>query len=291
MIEAVGHKPRYKKILLTFSSKGVKREILNIVNSKFSHKYKAWTLEEDETAVTLSEVPHKMTDATLREALGKYGVLDPAPTVMHKCDLGFFNLTRSLVFTDLKYDIPSVLKIGGYSVQPRYTGQPKTCHLCNSRDHVADDCPNNTRKALKIPVRAPELEQPREKSMVDRIAQAVEESVNNIKHQKGVSVNSPQFKEMVQKQLERFEETATKRQERRYRELRNQSSGNLGVNSRKRSNIDDESDGRDKKGSKKRQDSDGFTKVLGRYPKNSKESRVPPDEHDFYDGMPSVSDN
>ena len=90
LIEAVGRKPRYKKILLTFSSKGVKREILNIVNSKFSHKYKAWTLEEDETAVTLSEVPHKMTDATLREALGKYGVLDPACTVMHKCDLVFF---------------------------------------------------------------------------------------------------------------------------------------------------------------------------------------------------------
>ena len=125
--------------------------------------------------------------------------------------------------------------------------------------------------------------------MVDRIAQAVEESVNNIKHQKGISVNSPQFKEMVQKQLERFEATETKRQERRNKELQNLNS-NTNTN-RKRSNDDDESDGRGNKGVKKRQNADGFTKVLGRYPKNSRESRIPPNEHDFYDGLPSISDN
>ena len=121
----------------------------------------------------------------------------------------------------MKYDIPSILKIGGYSIHPRYNEQPKTCHLCNSRDHIVDNCPNNTRSAL----RNPDSQKQQNKapmSRVEQIAKAVEESINNIKDQPGISVNSPQFKDMIQKQLKRFEEKEVKRQKERLEERQRQ---------------------------------------------------------------------
>ena len=273
-VEALGRKPRNKKILLSFKEKALKREVMNTINSKFSHSYKAWTLEDDETVVTLHDVPHKMSDDVIRAALSKFGILDPAETVLHKCDLDFYNLERSLIFTNLTYDIPSFLKIGGYTIQPKYVGQPKTCVLCGSRDHMADDCPQNTRKAIF----QPSIKEVKELSMAERIAKSVKESVDLIKDQPGISVNSPKFEEIVKKQLDRFEELAKKRQEKRMAELK-QNRPNIKRRSRGNGTDDSSQNERSKKPKE-----DGFSRVLGRYPKNSSKNSLPPGQHDYFEG-------
>ena len=132
-------------------------------------------------------------------------------------------------------------------------------------------------------------------SRVEQIAKAVKDSINNIKDQPGISVNSPQFKNMIQKQLERFEEKEVQRQKERLEELQRQHISRADRNPKKRSNSNGEAnDGTNgnrkvKNRRSKEPDADGFIKVLGRFPRNSRIGRVPPNEHDFYDGMPTDS--
>ena len=290
-IEAMGRKPDAKKILVSFKTNAMKRHYMNEINSKWSHKYKAWTLEDDETAVTLNDVPFKMTDESIRTVLANFGDLDPSPTLLHKCDLDYYNLTRSLIFRDLKYDIPSALKIAGYTVQPRYVGQPKTCMLCNSRDHIVNECELNVYKN-KAPVKEVSIQNKPQQNptIVERIAKSVNESVNLIKDQPGISVNSPEFREIIQKQLTRFEESSKKHEEKRLLELENQYrhrpdpryDDNLRTNPNKRDStqIDSPRSGGRRSKSQKSADNGGY-----QLPKNSVKSRIPAGEHDYYDGV------
>lgn len=39
--------------------------------------------------------------------------------------------------------IPNFIYVGGYQVTVKYRGQPKTCALCDSIEHLAIDCPKN----------------------------------------------------------------------------------------------------------------------------------------------------
>ena len=259
---------------------------MNKINSNFSNKYRAWTLEEDEINVTLSDVPHRMTDEVLRAALSKFGQLDPADTVLNKCDLGFYNLERSIVFTRLDYDIPSFLKIAGYTIQLKYNGQPKTCMKCGTRAHMIDQCPLNTRVASKQPT-PQTAKNPESTTPAKSIADAVEETVGLVKHHPGIAVNSPQFKAMLSKQLARFEELAIKRQEERFNEYK-QHEEDTSLAKRKRSSTR----GNDNLPDTLTAASDGFFRVGKKsyqFPQNSTKSKVPPGEIDYFDGENSYS--
>ena len=106
--------------------------------------------------VTLLGVPFKMQDDDIRSMLSKFGSLDSGPIIHHKNDLGFPNLERSIMFTDLKYDIASYLRINGYTVQVWYNSQPRTCKLCGQRNHEMVDCPLNV--SVRRPAPKPRVE-------------------------------------------------------------------------------------------------------------------------------------
>ena len=273
-IAAMGRKPKTKKVLISFHDKLFKRNLMNKINSNFSTRYKAWTLEEDEINVTLTDVPHRMSDTVLREALSKFGKLDPAETVINKCDLGFYNLERSVVFTSLEYDIPSFLKVAGYTLQVRYNGQPKTCMKCGTRSHMVDKCPLNTRASLKQPTPPTTINQ--ENTSVQNIADAVEETLKLVRHHPGINVNNPEFKSVLSKQLARFEELATKRQEQRFNELKkHHEEDNSHMDPKRKRSY---APGNDNLPDTFTAASDGFTRV-GRskysFPQNSTTSKVP----------------
>ena len=138
-----------KRITLTARTKEIKREMFEILTTKFHQKYRCISFEEPETFVFMNNVPFDMPDHVVEGMLVKYGEVTE-PMVHMKCDLGFPNLQRKVVMK-LKYDLPSYLRIDGYTTQPRYDGQPSTCRLCGSRDHMAIDCQLNTRLSSNVP--------------------------------------------------------------------------------------------------------------------------------------------
>ena len=75
---------------------------MDTIKSSFSHLYRAWTIEDEETMVTVSDVPHRLCDEDLRKRLSKFGTLSTSCTIMHKDDLGFFNFSRSFVVIALR---------------------------------------------------------------------------------------------------------------------------------------------------------------------------------------------
>ena len=123
-----------KRITLTAKTKEIKREMYEILTTKFSQKYRCISFEEPETFVMMNNVPYDMPDEVVANMLTNYGDITE-PMVHMKCDLGYPNLQRK-VLMKLRYDLPSYLRIEGYTTQPRYDGQPNTCRLCGSRDHI-----------------------------------------------------------------------------------------------------------------------------------------------------------
>ena len=100
-----------KRVTLWAKDMLVKKEICNILCEKFPSKYRCVPLEEPETTVTLHYVPEDMPDNIVRGELMRYGELSTEETKLLKNALGFHNLQRRLTFINLKYDLPSYLRI------------------------------------------------------------------------------------------------------------------------------------------------------------------------------------
>ena len=307
-IAAVGR--NNKHITLTAKTKEIKREIYEILTqAKFREKYRCVSFEEPETTVMMNYVPFQMPDEVLEEMLGKYGEITEHPVHM-KCDLGFPNLQRKVIMK-LKYDMPSYLRVQGYTTQPRYEGQPSTCRLCGERSHMAIDCELNTRKPrnenrgnqqLSKEPEVMEAKSDGESMGIDavKIIKAVEDNIALFGAQQGSSVGNPALLDLVNKQIKRFEECATKRQQERYKQLQDESRFRSARNNRNRKR-DRPADGQSPKGPVPSYrlplngSGTGSNPKLPRVNGNGKDRREENkknrknDDHDYYDGDKNTS--
>ena len=259
-IEAVGRAGKY--ITLTVNSKELKQNIINTIAEKFPRRYRAISFEEDEAVVELYNVPSKLADSAILTTLEQYGTVDKKVT-RQKDNLGFHNLRRTVVFTELKYDIPSYLKVGNHIIQPSYNLQPPTCRLCGSRKHIAVDCPKFVgpqKKKTQTPAAKEESlkkvhdkkEQQDEEIDVKEIVRVISENISLLQlHPGSQHVNNPKFRKILTDQVRRFEEVAINRQKERLQEFALKT------------------------------DKDGFTTVTGRRRHGSKRTRTSSSEKGF----------
>ena len=202
-----------KRITLTAKTKEIKREMYEILTTKFSQKYRCISFEEPETFVMMNNVPYDMPDEVVANMLTNYGDITE-PMVHMKCDLGYPNLQRK-VLMKLRYDLPSYLRIEGYTTQPRYDGQPSTCRLCGSRDHMAIGCELNT--GFKYNAEASKgkksgMDENMDKNDdkvvggidTEKIMTAVKENIGLFGDQTGSSLNEPALMNVIDQQIKRF---------------------------------------------------------------------------------------
>ena len=83
----------------------------------------------------------------IRFVLDYYGEVLPVQQVTKfmfgkRTDTGY----RVVIFKKLYKDIPSYLLARGWKAFIMYTGQPKTCRICEKACHFAKDCPSNSRR-------------------------------------------------------------------------------------------------------------------------------------------------
>ena len=300
-ITAVGR--NRKRITLTAKTMEIKREIYNLLTEKFYRKYSCVSFEDPAVDVTFSFVPEDMPDEVLRKDLTRYGDLSNDPTVFLKCDLGYHNLQRKIVFSKLVYDLPSYLKVQGYTIQARYNGQRRTCRLCGQVGHMADSCPQNVsvQKKTSAPQKSDSAQNDVQEKMddevdCDKIVKVVQEVMALSENHEGSMVNSPALKQVVQDQLKKFKESAKRR--RNVKSKVSQSNSEFTVVGRKRGNgnnipsyrrpLQDAKitqphiyDAKNKKFKSSNYDSD--------FPQGLDAERVPKrqqKQHDYYDGMP-----
>ena len=219
-ISAIGQSG--KRITLTAKTMAIKREIYDILTVKFPQKYSCVLFEEPAVHVTMHFVPEDMPDEVLRAELERYGDLSVEPVVKLVSDLGFHNLQRRIVFDHLRYDIPSYLRIQGYTLQVRYEDQPRTCRICGKRGHMQDKCPDNISNAR---LKHPESGQKKhgndaesvktsaksdgkmlEESQVSNIVNAMKETIKQHENHGNNNFKSPEFIDMMDKQMQKFKE-------------------------------------------------------------------------------------
>ena len=147
-----------RRIVITCVNKEVKRNIFTTINSKLSHIYRVNAMEDDDVAVNLSNVPHDMKNEDIAAECKKYGTV--TQIIQKRDDLGFLNNIRTVMISNLEFDLPSYVKVKGYTLFAKYHGQPETCRICNRR-HMAEACPEasprgeNTPPIVTQPVVAP----------------------------------------------------------------------------------------------------------------------------------------
>ena len=89
-------------------------------------------------------------DADLLALLSSYGELkSQSVRRLHFTEEGFTTIengVRVVEFNRITRDIPKRVVVGGLEIGFKYTGQPVTCHRCQSTDHVVKDCPKRRRQ-------------------------------------------------------------------------------------------------------------------------------------------------
>ena len=96
--------------------------------------------------VYVSQLPSGITHQEIRAVLQNYGNVRDVHVITRslfgrRYDTG----DRVVIFSALDKDIPSYLSIKGWKAFIRYSGQPKTCRICERTGHIVKDCPVNQR--------------------------------------------------------------------------------------------------------------------------------------------------
>ena len=91
------------------------------------------------TFVTVHDAPHELPDSAIFERLKPYGNVIACRRGMLPEYPGIFNGLRILQ-VQIVSPIPCFLRFGRLLLRFSYRGQPKTCRLCNSPDHLAQTC-------------------------------------------------------------------------------------------------------------------------------------------------------
>ena len=91
------------------------------------------------TFVTVHDAPHELPDSAIIERLKSYGNVIACRRGMLPNYPGIFNGLRILQ-VQVTSPIPCFLRFGRLLLRFSYKGQPKTCRLCNSPDHLAQTC-------------------------------------------------------------------------------------------------------------------------------------------------------
>ena len=202
-IHSIGHFG--KRITVTAANREVKKYIVDTLTEKFRYKYRVNSFDEDEVVLNIFDVPHLMPNERIKEMLTKYGSV--GDIIQQKDDLGFPNTVRTVVMQNLNFDIPSYIKIKGYIVQPRYPGQPRTCRKCGKRGHEASECPENKPVVQQVATTST----PTMITKEEEIIKAIAENIALLENKHGSSVNSPKFRQMIEKETQRLTNIAQKK--------------------------------------------------------------------------------
>ena len=103
--------------------------------------YAAHPAERHLTFVTILDAPYELTERALEYRLQKYGRVYSQRRGKIQSHPSVCNGRRHIRM-DIHTDIPSFLRFGKFLPRVFHEGQPKTCHRCNSPDHLAKDCKN-----------------------------------------------------------------------------------------------------------------------------------------------------
>lgn len=100
--------------------------------------------DEEIKLIRIYSLPMGMNNQSIEKSLMSYGkiksIQDERYAAHDDCFAGLKTGVK-IVYMILQHDIPSYIEIEGHRVIIVYNGQPKTCSLCNSVEHLRHDCP------------------------------------------------------------------------------------------------------------------------------------------------------
>ena len=82
-----------------------------------------------------------MDDRTIINVLMQYGTVVNIRRQYHAFDKNIETGVRSCLVKNLKKQIPSFVRVGGYSLSVRYRGQEKNCKVCDQVGHFSERLP------------------------------------------------------------------------------------------------------------------------------------------------------
>ena len=200
------------RVVLTTGSKPILRALYKRLSEQFSSRYRAHVVEDNDLAIHLSNVPHDMSDDDIKGFFAQFGELD-GDIVKKKCDLGFYNQMRTVMMTNMNFDIKSFVKIKGYMIGVKYFGQPQTCRICDSRDHIANACPKNETPIVKS-VQPQQQNVTGQHKVMCREEKAISALYDNcvlLQDKTGTGVNSPEFRQLLETQTQKLAKEAFER--------------------------------------------------------------------------------
>ena len=111
----------------------------------YEHVHKPLRLLGQRTIHVSIFVSVEFPDESLLNLLASYGELK-SQRVRHLffSEDGYTDIengVRVVEFTRIDRDIPKRIVVGGLEIGFKYTGQPVTCHRCQSTEHVVKNCP------------------------------------------------------------------------------------------------------------------------------------------------------
>lgn len=145
---SVGHEHGGSRIHLKFTSSARIEELCRVSERLFTFEDGKQTKVIVSTAgfgtklVRIKNLPMEVTKAEIRGELTNFGnVLDVECETYGKGSVfqGIYTETR-LVRVNLKKHIPNYRRIGGFEAYIEYFGQPRTCQICASTEHLRAEC-------------------------------------------------------------------------------------------------------------------------------------------------------
>lgn len=109
--------------------------------------------DENRKMVRILNLPFEVENHHIRDALLNYGKVESVIEEKFTTENSFFPDLKTgvrIVSIVLRRHIPSFLEIKGNKALIMYSGQPKTCVICNSETHLRNDCPKLKAAAIRI---------------------------------------------------------------------------------------------------------------------------------------------
>ena len=177
---SVGHEHGGSRIHLKLTSSARIEELCRVSERVFTFEDGRTTKVAVSTAgfgaklVRVKNLPMEVTKAEIKGELANFGnVIDVECETYGKGSVfqGIYTETR-LVRINLKKHIPNYRRIGGFEAYIEYFGQPRTCQICASTEHLRAECrqrrrPNSYAERLRGRGRGEERENEEEGARVN----------------------------------------------------------------------------------------------------------------------------
>lgn len=160
------------RVHLKFKRSALTEEVIQDMLSNRKRKMKCEDGSERTVILTVNgqqlitmkirNLPIEVSTSDMCEALEEYGdVLDSERDRYGEGHpfCGVWSGVRTVTF-EMRKHIPNFINICGWTVFVEYPGQPRTCSVCSSTDHLRSKCPEKRRKKHEVRERQHETEEP-----------------------------------------------------------------------------------------------------------------------------------